>query len=106
MPRSKGRRKHGRRPSTSAARARRARRTQAAQRVPVERKESEKRGSRPAARLLLGWGCVATAALLFTSHLVQHAGFINLLPEPAADLLMGYPSALGLAIAGVIILAR
>ena len=44
--------------------------------------------SRPAARLLLGWGCVATAALLFTSHLVQHAGFINLLPEPAADLLM------------------
>lgn len=54
----------------------------------------------------MGWGLVAVGVLVFVTHLAQHAGFIRLIPEPAADLLIGYPVAFGLGVVGAVILTR
>ncbi len=92
MPRSKRREK--------AVRAR-AERTQADQAAAAQAKA---RLRRYAMRRALGWGLVIVGVLLGAVHLVEHAGFLRVLPKAADGLY--YPLAAGLGIAGAIVLSK
>ena len=108
MPKSKSRKgtnrssKRNKNARQNRTAARRARTTQAAQEEAARVRGLRRSRWRPA----LGWSLIGAGVLVLVSHLIQHAGFLNLLPGPAADLLMGYPTAFGLAVVGVVVLTR
>lgn len=41
---------------------------------------------------------------MLLTHLTQHAGFVTVLPTGVADLLIGYPTALGLGLGAAVVL--
>ena len=57
-------------------------------------------------RLLLGWSIVAVGIALGLTHMVTHLGNLQYLPTVGMqDLLMGYPVAAVLVLAGVLVIA-
>jgi hypothetical protein len=59
-----------------------------------------------ARRRAFGWLLVALAVAIGVSHWVQHVGAIELLTPGLADLVIGYPTAAALAVAGAIVLSK
>ncbi len=105
MPESKKRTKRKSPPKRrDKAREARVRETQVAQTKAASAKKLS-----PAAytrRRILGWSLVGLAALVFSSHLLEHLGFFTLMSPGLQDLLAGYPMAGALGIAGAIILSK
>lgn len=104
MPASKSRRKGTRVPRRRDKGAEaRARATQAAQR------EAESRKLTLAAyrkRRVFGWTLVGLGAVVFVQHLISHMGVFNLISPGWDDLVVGYPMAGLLGLAGAIVLTK
>ena len=81
----------------------RARQTQAAQRRAEARRITLAAYRR---RRALGWTLVGLGVVVFGQHLVAHMGFFNVISPGWDDLLVGYPTAGLLGVAGAIILTK
>ena len=81
----------------------RASATQAAQRRAESRKITVETYHR---RRVLGWSLVALAIAIGVQHLLSHLGFFHVISPGWDDLLVGYPMAALLGIAGSIVLSK
>lgn len=104
MPASKSRRRGTTRPRRrdKAAEAR-ARETQAAQRAAESTKLTLAAYRR---RRALGWTLVGLGVIVFVQHLIAHMGFFTLISPGWDDLVVGYPMAGLLGVAGAIVLTK
>lgn len=93
MPRAKKRKK---------SRERRARETQVAQQSAEKKKITPAQYMR---RRALGWGLVALAIMVGVSHWLAHLGVLYE-DNGLLDLMIGYPMAGALGVAGAIVLSR
>ncbi len=57
-------------------------------------------------RRVLGWSLVALGVVVGLQHLVAHLGFFNVISPGVDDLVVGYPLAGLLGIAGAIVLSK
>ncbi len=55
---------------------------------------------------MLGWSLVALGAVVLVQHLIAHMGFFTLISPGWDDLLVGYPLAGALGVAGAIVLSK
>jgi hypothetical protein len=104
MPESRARRR-ARAPSRrrdKSAEAR-ARETQAAQ------KQAETRKMTLAAYRrwrILGWTLVGMGVIVGVQHLISHLGVFNLISPGVDDIVVGYPMAGALGVAGILVLSK
>lgn len=82
----------------------RAGETQAAQRRAAERRQTSLRAYRT--KRALGWSLVTIGVLVGVSHWLEHLQVFTIAPKGVEDLLLGYPMAQLLGIAGSIVLSR
>jgi hypothetical protein len=95
MPSSKGRR--------DRTRSARAQETQAAQRQAEARKLTPAQYTR---RRAIGWALVALGVAVGVQHFLSHVALFTVISRGADDLLLGYPLAGALGVAGAIVLTR
>jgi hypothetical protein len=77
---------------------RQARARERAMRTPAYRRDRR--------HLLLGWSIVAVGIAVGVAHMITHLGDLRYLPtEGMQDLLLGYPMAAILVLAGVLVIA-
>lgn len=94
MPRSKQRRK----PAQERARQ--------AQQAQKEAKDKKLTPEQYARRRAIGWTMVVAGVIVGVQHWLQHLGVHELLSPGWADLLIGYPTAMLLAVGGAIVLSK
>lgn len=82
----------------------RARQTQAAQVQAARKRKMSPRAYR--ARRVVGWSLVAVGVLVGVTHWLEHLQLFSIAPKHMEDLLLGYPMALLLGIAGSVVLSR
>lgn len=103
MPASKSRRGTTRPRRRDKGAEARARETQAAQRAAESKKLTLAAYRR---RRAIGWTLVGLGVIVFAQHLIAHMGVFNLISPGWDDLLVGYPMAGLLGVAGAIVLTK